>query len=147
MKALKSLTVCVALFIAIGSIFYSPSQSFSQALPLCSSLANGVTADPGVNCLYYNLPICTSTLNATATVSPVNHRVNCFDLADMPLCTDVTSSGNTALSTKNCALTQYCLPSSHATHEYLDELQRKCRRSVYILSISIWRRMWKNCAF
>ncbi len=104
MKALKSLTVFCALLLSIGSLFYSPSQSLSSDLPDCSTLANGVAANPGVNCLYNGLPICTSTLNAASTVSSPNHRVNCADLMDMPLCTDVTSAGGSALSTKNCAL-------------------------------------------
>lgn len=111
LQAFKSLTVYSVLFLAFCAVFYSPKTSYSTSLPLCSSLDNAIAADPGVNCLYYGLPICTSTLTATATIANPQHRVNCADLVDTPLCTDVVPTSS-ALSTKNCALECKNIPDS-----------------------------------
>ncbi len=99
-KVLLNLTVVVAFFLISGIVFYS-TKSSSQALPDCSTLANGVTADPGNNCLYFNLPICTSTQTAKATIINPQHRTNCADLIDLPLCGDIDNTSN-ILPNKNC---------------------------------------------
>lgn len=99
-KVILNLTVVAALLLSSSIIFYSEKSS-SQALPDCSTLANGVEADPGNNCLYFNLPICTSTLTANATISNPQHRINCADLIDLPLCSDIDNTAS-ILPNKTC---------------------------------------------
>lgn len=86
-----------AVLILSSSLYVALSyKPIAQSLPSCSSLASNVTPNAGVNCLYFGLPLCRDVAN------PV-HRVNCADFVDLPLCSDiVTSGGATANPGKNC---------------------------------------------
>ncbi len=119
-KALKALAVCCALPLILAIVFYSPKSSLAtlpsctsiaspytpnpgvNCLPSCDSLALGVAAEPGSNCLYQNLPICTTNPYAVSTISTPNPRVNCADLIDMPLCSDISDSNVDISELKNC---------------------------------------------
>ncbi len=95
--------------VGVGTVCTFPSCATTASpnpgvncLPSCASVSG--TAAPGVNCYYLNLPLCSSTSTSVsvsdAGVSPIP-RVNCADLIDMPLCSqiDPDSSGVPA---KNC---------------------------------------------
>ena len=73
-----------------------------NCLPSCASISG--TASPGVNCYYLNLPLCSSTSTSVSIadtgVSPIP-RVNCADLIDMPLCTQIDPDSSASAS-KNC---------------------------------------------
>lgn len=120
-KALKGLAVCCALSLILAIVFYSPKSSLAtlpscssivspntpnpgvNCLPSCDSLDLAVAARPGDNCLYQNLPICTT--NPYAVVDPAlipEPRINCADLIDMPLCSDITDNGGAISELKNC---------------------------------------------
>jgi len=101
-KALKGLAVCCALSITLATVIYSIKSSLATPLPPCDSLALGVEAEPGNNCLYQNLPICTTNPYAVSTISTPNPRVNCADLIDMPLCSDISDSNVAISQLKNC---------------------------------------------
>lgn len=119
-KALKGLAVCCALSLLLVIVFYSPKSSLAtlpsctsiaspntpnpgvNCLPSCDSLAIGIAARPGDNCLYQNLPICTTNPYAVSTISTPNPRVNCADLIDMPLCSDISDGGGAISELKNC---------------------------------------------
>ncbi|MBU6338826.1 MAG: hypothetical protein KGQ36_02515 [Rickettsiales bacterium] len=100
-RAVKCLSVFFAVFLFLTIIFYS-SKSSSNPLPNCSNLDNATTAVPGVNCLYLDLPICTSTSEATSTVANPNPRVNCADVIDLPLCADFADGPTAPKELKNC---------------------------------------------
>jgi hypothetical protein len=118
-KVIKNLTVFCALIFSIAVVFYS-SQTFSQAaaLPSCTSVA---VANVGNNCLFsYDgvnvLPLCNRIPNHnlttitperlfnypyTASEAQKQHRINCLDLSDMPLCNQLDDP-NSVASGKNC---------------------------------------------
>jgi hypothetical protein len=106
-KATKSLFVVCAIFLVFTVIFYSPRSTSATfyscsvnptdpaCLPSCDSIILPNIPDVGVNCLYLNLPICTSkdtveVTDATILANP-KPRENCADLIDMPLCSDIAS--------------------------------------------------------
>ncbi len=62
----------------------------------CASLGNA--ANPGVNCSFFGLPRCPTL---ASSVTP-NHRVNCADLVDLPLCTELNRNGSSVWAGKNC---------------------------------------------
>jgi len=101
-KALKGLAVCCALSITLATVIYSIKSSLATPLPSCDSLAISIEARPGANCLYQNLPICTTNPYAVSTISTPNPRVNCADLIDMPLCSDISDSNVAISELKNC---------------------------------------------
>lgn len=81
-----------------------------NCLPNCADLTsansiNGIDSPtPGVNCYYLNLPLCTPTAQSVS----VNHdgstpqpRVNCADLIDLPLCSQIEPSSNIK-NLRNC---------------------------------------------
>lgn len=90
----KTIANVAILFCSLYIIFsYKP---IAQSLPSCDTLPSNVTPNAGVNCLYFGLPLCRDVVNP-------NHRVNCADLVDLPLCSDIVISGGvTAKPGKNC---------------------------------------------
>jgi hypothetical protein len=102
-----------ALILTIAAAFYT-IKTFGQTtstLPDCSTITG--TAQPGSNCLFYGLPLCQTVPSATYSIDATNsnyvlasgtiavHRVNCADLADLALCTDIDVL-TSALEGKNC---------------------------------------------
>lgn len=68
----------------------------AESLPSCASLADSVSAQAGVNCLYFGLPLCKDVVNPKP-------RQNCADLIDLPLCSQIViSSGSSPKTGKNC---------------------------------------------
>lgn len=113
-KAAKCLSFCFAVFLVFAIVFYSPKSQSTitdsctlvsnpnpgvNCLPNCNNLDNATTANPGVNCLYLDLPICTSNSQATSTIADPKPRINCADVIDLPLCSDVNSNPK---ELKNC---------------------------------------------
>ena len=116
-KILKaSAFLAVFLLVAVVTVFsYKPQ---ANSLPSCSALAPGVvpnngqnclvncsaldsatTPAPGQNCLYFGRPLC----NTIVAPDTAQHRVNCADLIDLPLCSDiVTGPGISVQPGKNC---------------------------------------------
>ncbi len=110
----KALTIFGFLALALLAAFFSLRTS-SQTLPDCSSITG--TAQPGLNCLFFGMPLCKEVPNAGYTISSSyvlptgttpQHRVNCADLSDLPLCNQMDV--NTALPGKNCV--KECLDNS-----------------------------------
>ena len=87
----------VALFcLSFFLLFSSPANS--QTLPDCNdpSVKN---VDPGISCLFYGLSLCQaiphkSGVPASSILSGAteDHRFNCADLSDLPLCNQIDSS-------------------------------------------------------
>ncbi len=104
-KGLKNLVVFVALTLEILAIFYAPSLS-SQSLPDCTSFSG--TAQPGLNCLFNGKPLCSEIPNAGYDIPASNiltsgiHRVSCYDLSDLSLCSQLTEIEQIASPKKNC---------------------------------------------
>ena len=106
----KNLTVFAVLLLSIATIFLAP-QIFSATPTQDCSVVSG-TAIPGDNCLYfYPLPLCKTIPSATYSIPATsilaagtipNHRVNCADLVDLPLCNQLTDNFVTAYPLKNC---------------------------------------------
>ncbi|HLD77308.1 MAG TPA: hypothetical protein VI861_04165, partial [Rickettsiales bacterium] len=72
------------------------SQITAQSLPPCSDLPSNVEPRAGENCLYFGLPLCKD-------VADPQHRMNCADLIDLPLCSQiVTSDSISARPGRNC---------------------------------------------
>lgn len=101
-KAIKSLAVFGVLVLSLCTVFFSNTSS--QSLPDCSAVSG--TAKPGNNCLFYSLPLCQTVPSANYTIPPSNvlttgqnHRVNCADLSDIPLCGQIDGSTSPG---KNC---------------------------------------------
>jgi len=97
LKTIKNLFL-FALFI----IFFL-QKSFAQ-LPDCSTISG--TAKPGNNCLFYGLKLCQAVPGVSYSISSSNivsgapnHRVNCADLSDLPLCSQIDGTTNPG---KNC---------------------------------------------
>jgi len=87
------------LVIFYCAINFSSKPVAQLSLPTCSSLASSVTPNPGVNCSYYGLPLC----NTISPPSSIKHRINCADLIDLPLCSDIVlAPGVSALPGRNC---------------------------------------------
>ncbi|MBU6140029.1 MAG: hypothetical protein KGP29_00525 [Proteobacteria bacterium] len=106
----KNSTAFVVLLLVFLAIFFAPKTSSSPPNQDCSAVIG--TPQAGDNCLYfYPLPLCSAVPRAgwiipsssilEATTNP-NHRVNCADLADLPLCNQLEDNGVTAYPLKNC---------------------------------------------
>ncbi len=85
---------CIFFILAIGLfVDFAKSHSYfindveAQSLPNCDALASNITPEAGVNCLYNGLPLCSKVDN------PI-HRVNCADLIDLPLCSQIDTGNN-----------------------------------------------------
>ena len=93
-KFLYSKTVkviaCLSIFVvavAIGFV-YKPQ---ALSLPACNTLPSDkspILEGPDANCLYYGKPLCKN-------VQYPEHRVNCADLIDLPLCSDIVVTQTT----------------------------------------------------
>jgi len=96
-KLLKAFACLSILFVIFAIIFsYKPQ---AQSLPSCSTLSNTVTPNAGVNCLYYGLPLCSSIVAPAIA----RHRVNCADIIDLPLCSDIVTGPSVSASPgRNC---------------------------------------------
>ncbi len=89
---------CLSILLISIAIFFAIKPK-AQALPSCSALADNVTPNPGVNCLYFGLPLCSTIVAPNIP----KHRVNCADIVDLPLCSDiVTGDGVSVKPGKNC---------------------------------------------
>jgi hypothetical protein len=108
-KVIKNLTVCVVLILSFLTIF-SSKESSSGSLPACSTIVSA-DAKPGNNCLFVaNKPLCQNISTATYSIPSTSyltsgqvHRVNCYDLSDMPLCSQLTEIETTNQNGLNCA--------------------------------------------
>lgn len=91
------LKASACLFIAtIISVIIFSYKPHAQSLPSCSTLGINITPNAGVNCLYFGLPLCN-------TVQTPQHRVNCADIIDLPLCSDIViGPGVSQQPGKNC---------------------------------------------
>lgn len=110
-KVIKNLTVFCAVIFTSAIIFYSPNiSSQTSALPSCDSLPDSTTAIPSRNCLFFGKKLCTAVpgiepTNPSDIVGVLNakHRENCYNLSDLPLCSQLNSSGGTTPKpNKNC---------------------------------------------
>jgi len=97
----KKTSVAALILVSFFSIFSSYFvQSQSSVLPDCKSFSGN--PQPGANCLFYGKPLCQNIPSATYAISPSsfltgatpNHRSNCADLTDLPLCSQMDSSFN-----------------------------------------------------
>lgn len=94
---------CVAGLFFVAIPIYKNSvvsvEAQSSALPNCDTVTSpnpvATTTNPTVNCRYRNLPSCS---HAGAPATP-QHRVNCYDVVDLPLCSHIASG---AVPLGNC---------------------------------------------
>ena len=108
-KIIRNLTVSGALMLSIAVVFFAPQTSSAPPTQDCSVVSG--TAQAGDNCLYfYPLPLCETVPSATWAIpsgsiltsgTAPNHRVNCADLSDLPLCSQVEDS-EVGYPLKNC---------------------------------------------
>jgi hypothetical protein len=108
-KIAKNLTVLAVLILSLSTIFFALKAISASPSQDCSAVSGD--AQPGDNCLYYYpLPLCSDvpfktwtipTASILAAGSTANHRVNCADLSDLPLCSQVSDT-STAYPLKNC---------------------------------------------
>ncbi len=89
------------IIFAVGFVVALESKNlFSQTVPSCSSLAPGTAITPdqnpvGFNCYYLGKPPCKTF------VGTPQHRVNCADIIDLPLCSTIVPASDAA-SGVNC---------------------------------------------
>jgi hypothetical protein len=123
-KALKCLTVFCALILGTFAIFHAPKNLSSATInDDCASLADGITAEPGSNCLFSAmtkdgskvLPLCREISSTTYTINSNNillsgvRRHTCSNLSDLPLCSIFKDTSNNLITSvepkagKNCA--------------------------------------------
>ena len=94
-KVVKNLAVFCALILGFAAIFFSPNTTSQTITTDCSTISG--TAEPGKNCLHFGMKLCTAVpspsyeipTSSILTATP-EHRVNCADLSDLPLCSQVT---------------------------------------------------------
>lgn len=95
----KKTSVAALILVSFFSIFSSYFvQSQGAALPDCKTFAGN--PQPGNNCLFYGMPLCQGVPSATYAIDPssilvgaaANHRSNCADLSDLPLCSQMDDS-------------------------------------------------------
>jgi hypothetical protein len=108
-KIAKNLTVFAVLILSLSTIFFAQKTISAPPTQDCSAVSG--TAQPGDSCLYYYpLPLCSDVPGKTWTIpttsiltagSIPDHRVNCADLSDLPLCSQVSDT-STAYPLKNC---------------------------------------------
>ncbi len=94
----KKTAVLALTLTSLLLIFFSPISK-SSSLPDCKTFAG--SPEPGNNCLFYGLPLCNDVPNAPYNVplssifiGSDNHRVNCADLSDLPLCSQSSLGAN-----------------------------------------------------
>ncbi len=96
-KILKA-SACLSVLLITLVIVFS-HKPYAQSLPNCSDLPDGTAPKAGENCLYFGLPLCSSIV---APNTP-QHRSNCADLIDLPLCSQIVTGGAiVAKPGKNC---------------------------------------------
>lgn len=97
----KKTSVAALILVSFFSIFSSYFvQSQGSALPDCKTFAGN--PQPGNNCLFYGMPLCQGVPSATYIINPSsvligaapNHRSNCADLSDLPLCSQMDGAFN-----------------------------------------------------
>lgn len=91
------LSFFVGLFLSLGSyVIFLDQESLAQnSLPNCQDLPGNIAADPGNNCLFSGLPLCKNVNNPRP-------RINCHDLIDLPLCSQIVTANNSVEPGKNC---------------------------------------------
>lgn len=132
-KVLKA-SACLAIFFLLSLIAVFSYKPQANSLPSCSTLGTGIvpqngvnclincsaldsttTPLPGQNCLYFGRPLC----NTITAPNIPQHRVNCADLIDLPLCSDiVTGPGISVKPGKNCV--DLCSNSAYDNPSPLD---------------------------
>jgi hypothetical protein len=95
----------------------SDKPGITCTLPSCDSLGNKPDGSPikplpGQNCLYSIngkvLPLCKNNIN----LSTKKHRINCADIIDLPLCTEMGKSGQpSAKDGANCVVQCDTIPT------------------------------------
>lgn len=97
----KKTSVAALILVSFFSIFSSYFvQSQGVALPDCSNFSGN--PEPGGNCLIYGKPLCQNIPSAPYAIDPSsilsgatpNHRANCADISDLPLCEQMDDSFN-----------------------------------------------------
>ncbi len=109
-KVIKNLTVFCAVIFTSAIIFYSPNiSSQTSALPDCATSTSN-TPKPGNDCLFYGKKLCNDIPSAPYPIEKsriiqapeaIKHRDNCYDLSDLPLCSQI-DDGHQVLQSKNC---------------------------------------------
>jgi hypothetical protein len=108
-KVVKGLTIFCVLILGFFTIFLSRETSSHSITKACSEVSD---AKPGDNCLFYNLKLCQTVPSASYVIAAEhilsanqNHRVNCADLSDLPLCNQIDKNqdgSSRELPQKNC---------------------------------------------
>lgn len=124
-KIAKNLTVFAVLILSLSTIFFALKAISASPTQDCSA----VSGDPqaGNNCLYYYpLPLCSDvpskewdipTTSILAEGLTPDHRVNCADLSDLPLCSQVSDTPNSnAYQGKNCVDECSTISNTDAVH-------------------------------
>lgn len=95
-------------------------EAQSSSLPNCDDLPVGTAADPmNGNCIYKGLPLCSDP----SVTSPV-HRVNCYDVADLPVC-EYIENVNDRRPMRNC--TRLC-SNTYFSSSIQPVFNRNCTR-------------------
>jgi len=118
-KFAKISTVVAVLVLGFAALFFSLNSSSTAITVDCKDVSGD--PQPGVNCLYSAKPLCTKNgINWTipdeassllANSQDSDHRVNCFDLSDLPLCSQLSDNGTVGYPGKNCVNECSSLPS------------------------------------
>lgn len=127
-KIVKNLTVFAVFFLSLSAIFFAPKTFSSAPTKDCNDSSIG-TPLAGNNCLYTInnnlLPLCSDVPSKSWTIVPAdsilsgttaNHRVNCADLIDLPLCSQVSDT-STAYPLKNCVNECSTISNPDETHD------------------------------
>ena len=91
-KIAKFLFSFCVLSSALLFVFYPP-QTSSSTLPDCTEIQTNI--QPGNNCLFNGQKLCSAIPSTSYTISSSNiasnpiNRYNCFDLIDLPLCSQM----------------------------------------------------------
>jgi hypothetical protein len=91
---------CIMKSCSDSSLVGSPSPNVNCVMTDCKNISNAdaILTSSLANCSYMGLPLCSSLLNPNNR----KHRVNCADLIDLPLETDIkTSMGHSINLGKN----------------------------------------------
>lgn len=119
----KVLTVVAVLILSFVALFFSLNSSSTAITVDCKNVSGN--PQPGVNCLYSLKPLCTKnginwtipdeTSSVLSNSQESDHRVNCFDLSDLPLCSQLTDNNTVGYPGKNCVNECNSIPSGTGT--------------------------------
>lgn len=106
----KVLTISAILILTFLAVLFTSLSSSAPPTQDCKNVSG--TPQAGDNCLYfYPLPLCKTVPGASweipassilANGITPSHRVNCADLSDLPLCSQLEDNGVTGYPLKNC---------------------------------------------